>query len=257
MSNYWKKRAQSSQEKITTKNIKQTETQLRKYYIRARNDVITQFENTYLHVLNSQQEGRELTPADLYKLDSYWQMQSQISKELEALGDKQISLLSEIFEKQYGDIYNALAIKSEGTFNTINRDISKKLLSEIWCADGKSWSDRVWENTNALRETLNQKLVECVVTGKSSSELKQVLQQKFGVSYSRASTLVRTELAHIQTEASIDRYKDAGVSQVEFLGSAGNCEICAEYDGKIFNINTAPKIPVHPNCTCCYAPVIS
>ena len=34
------------------------------------------------------------------------------------------------------------------------------------------------------------------------------------------------------------------------------CEICGELDGKYFNLNNAPKIPIHPNCRCCHIPVV-
>lgn len=50
-------------------------------------------------------------------------------------------------------------------------------------------------------DTLNEHLIHCVATGKTPGELKKLLQEDFGVSYGRADSLVRTELAHIQTQA--------------------------------------------------------
>ena len=36
--------------------------------------IIKQFEETYNNVILSVEDGKEPTPADLYKLDKYWQM---------------------------------------------------------------------------------------------------------------------------------------------------------------------------------------
>ena len=45
---------------------------LSKYYSTAAKTVVAEFERTYLKVLNAVEDGRAPTPADLYKLDTYW-----------------------------------------------------------------------------------------------------------------------------------------------------------------------------------------
>ena len=115
-------------------------------------------------------------------------------------------------------------------------------------------------------ERLNEQLLNTVITGKKTTELKNLLQERFGVSYSRANTLVRTELAHIQTEAAKKRYEDYGLEQYEILGNdddtCGNHSVdCHEMDGKVFYYHemsvgkNAP--PFHPNCKCCIVPVVN
>ena len=143
-------------------------------------------------------------------------------------------------------------------FNTIDTNVVQQLINQIWCADGKSWSQRVWENVNQLSETLNEELVHCVVTGKPSGKLKQLLQERFNVSYSNADMLVRTELAHIQTQASQQRYRDYGIQQVEVLADKDErrCEVCGKLHGKRYNINDVMPVPAHPRCRCCMIPVI-
>jgi hypothetical protein len=34
------------------------------------------------------------------------------------------------------------------------------------------------------------------------------------------------------------------------------CEDCLALDGKTFDIDKAPTLPIHPNCRCCYVPVV-
>ena len=102
---YWAERMANTQARLTNKNIKQIEKQLRKYYNSASKSVIADFEATYDKIQATTEEGREPTPADLYNLDRYWQAQRQLKNELQKLGDRQIKKMTEIFRVQFFDIY--------------------------------------------------------------------------------------------------------------------------------------------------------
>lgn len=257
-SEYWKERQAATQENLTTKSVKQTEKQLAKYYASTMESVLAQFEATYDKLLLTMADGRAPTPADLYKLDKYWQMQAQIRDELTKLGDKQAALLSKNFMKQYAEIYEAIALKDDLHFGKISKETAAQMINQIWCADGKSWSERVWTNTEELREALNEGLIDCVVTGKKTTELKKLLQEKFVVSYNRADSVVRTEMAHIQTQAAQQRYEDYGITEVQVWASKDErrCEVCGKLHKKIYPVGAAMPVPAHPNCRCCIIPVI-
>ena len=122
MNNYWAERTAKTQERLTSKSIKDTEKQLKKYYKSSMEKILGQFEEVYLKLFLSISEGREPTPADLYKLDKYWQLQGQLKVELQKLGDKQAALMSKKFEDQYINIYNALALQDSGMFNEVDRE---------------------------------------------------------------------------------------------------------------------------------------
>ena len=255
---YWAERAAKTQERLTTKNIKETQEQLRQYYSKTMKKVLEDFEATYDKLLNAIAEDKEPTPADLYKLDKYWQMQAQLKAELQALGDKQAALLSEEFVKQYKEIYEAMALKDDTFFNEVDRATASQMINQIWCADGKSWSSRIWKNTDQLQQALNDNLINCVVTGKKTTELKKLLQDQFKVSYNSADMLVRTEMAHIQTQAAQQRYKDYGVEEVEVWVDEDErtCPICAKHEGEKYPVNATMPVPFHPRCRCCMIPVI-
>ena len=104
MSTYWKDRMALSQTALTNKSIKQIEKQLKKYYGTTMSHIISDFEATYNKLLATAGEGKQPTPAELYKLDKYWQMQGQLRQELQKLGDRQISALSKIFEINFFDV---------------------------------------------------------------------------------------------------------------------------------------------------------
>lgn len=255
---YWQKRMKEAQEKQANKSIKETQKQLRAYYIRAMKSVLDGFTATYDKLLSTIGEGEIPTPADLYKLDKYWKLQGRLKRELQRLGDNQIAELSKKFEEEFWRIYEAMALPSQEAFSSMSKEGARQLINQIWCADGKSWSQRVWNNTDRLQQALNDKLTECVITGKTTSQLKKLLQDEFGVSYNRADTIVRTEMAHIQTQAARQRYQEYGIQEIEIYADTDNrtCPICAKLDGKRFGINDSLPIPAHPRCRCCALPVI-
>jgi SPP1 gp7 family putative phage head morphogenesis protein len=248
----------NAQNAISQKTTKQIEKQMRKYYEQAMRKTIAEFEATYNKLLATMEDGKEPTPADLYKLDKYWQLQAQARAELEKLGAKQVALLSKHFELNWFEIYHSISLPSSQSFSTIDRKAVLQMLNQIWCADGKSWSQRIWDNTAELLETLNEGLIHIVGSGKKNTELKKILQERFGVSYSRADALVRTEVAHIQTQAAKQRYQDYGIAQVEIWADADErrCEVCGKLHEKKFDVGAALPIPAHPRCRCCIVPVV-
>ena len=255
---YWAERQAKTQDKLTSKSVKETEEQLQKYYMRSMERVISDFEATYDKLLATIEAGREPTPADLYKLDKYWQIQGQLRDELQKLGNKQAALMSNKFMEQYINIYEAIALQGEAAFNTVSKETAQQMINQIWCADGKSWSQRIWDNTDKLQQALNDNLIDCVVTGKKTTELKKKLMEQFNVSFSRADSLVRTEMAHIQTQAAQQRYKDYGIKEVEVWVDEDErtCPICAKHEGERYPVNARMPVPFHPRCRCCMIPVI-
>lgn len=256
--NYWVSRNLKTQNALANKSIQETEKQLIKYYRKAMATVIADFEATYDKLLLTIGEGKQPTPADLYKLDKYWQAQNQMTRILKGLGDKQVALLNRQFTNTYLSIYNSLAIQGEDFFNKIDEKMAQQMINQVWCADGKNWSSRVWGNVEKLQETLNEELIHCVVAGKKTSQLKQLLQERFNVSYSNADMLTRTEISHIQNQAAQQRYKDAGIQEVEIFADKDErrCEVCGKLHKKKYPIGAAVPIPAHPNCRCSILPVI-
>ena len=258
MNNYWAKRIARSQDQLTQRNIKETEKQLAKYYATTMAGVLQAFEDTYNKLLATMEAGKAPTPADLYKLDKYWQLQGQLRQELEKLGNRQAVLLSKNFERNFNEVYHSMAMPSSKAFTELDTTTAKQMINSVWVADGKSWSQRIWGNTDKLQAELNEHLIECVAAGKPATKLKKVLQEDFNVSFNRADALVRTEMAHIQTQAAQKRYKDYGIKQVEVFVDEDEktCPVCAAAEGKRYNINDVMPVPFHPRCRCCMVPVI-
>lgn len=258
MSSYWQDRIANNQLKIEAKTIKQINRQLQNYYGSAANQIIKDFEDTYNQLLAQLEEGKEPTPALLYQLSKYWQAQAQMRQQLQKLGEKTISTLTKAFEVNYFDVYYGIVLPGEATFNTVDKEVVNQLINGVWVADGKQWSQRVWDNTERLAQTLNEELIHIVATGKKTTQLKNVLQERFSISYHRSETLVRTEVAHIQSEAAKKRYEDYGIQYVEVLVDPDErtCDLCKALIGKKFPIGGVMPLPVHPNERCCLVPVV-
>lgn len=255
---YWKDRHQEAQRILLTKSQKEIDRKLKKYYINLSKQLISDYEALYDKVLLKQANGEQISPATLYQLDKYWELQAQTRKLLNKFGAYQQSLLSKVFQVFYQKSYNSIAIEGLDTFRTLDEGAVRQVLEQIWTADGKSWSQRVWNNVAQLQATLEEGLIECVAAGKKTTQLKKELQQRFNVSYSRADTLVRTELAHIETEAAKQRYSDYGIQMVEIWADKDErrCDVCGKLHKKTYPVGSNVPIPAHPNCRCCIVPVI-
>lgn len=259
MNNYWQERFVKTQQELTTKSIKETKKQLQKYCLQCYKNLLGQFEATYNTVILQMNEGKQITPAHLYNLDKYWKLQAQLKKELEDLGYKQIALLEQRFNILYTAVWLSFDLpESTDSWALLDKNAITQVINSIWCADGKTWSQRIWDNTDKLQQALNDGLISCVVNGSNPDDLRKQLMKEFNTSYERASTLVNTEMAHIQTEAAKNRYRAAGCREVEVYGEedSGRCDICGKLHGQHFPIAGAMPIPAHPNCRCCLLPVV-
>lgn len=255
---YWQDREAAAQAKIMERSVKETEKLLAKSYANSARKVVEEFEATYTKLLDTIADGREPTPADLYKLDKYWQMSNSLNAELNALGYKQEKILTKQFLKEFEEIYGAISFNELTTFSTISREGMVKAINSIWCADGKTWSQRIWNNIAELREVLEAELIHSITTGKTTKELKTLLQEKFNVSYRQADMLVRTEMAHIQTSAAQQRYKDYGIQEVQVWADKDErrCDVCGKLHEKKFPIHAKMPVPAHPRCRCTVIPVV-
>lgn len=258
---YWADRQTAQHDKITDRTIKDTEAALAKYYRIAAKSIIEEFEATYNHIQVRAAEGY-VTPADLHALDRYVSMLQQVEQEAKKLGDNAVSLMREEFTSQWQEVYESTAVASEASFSTISTANAEVMVNKPWLADGKSFSERVYGNIAYLLDTLEEELVSCVITGKSKSDLKKKLQERFDISYRQAETLVRTETNHIQTEAARQAYEDAGVKKYMYLGREEHdigCN-CKKLDRKVFEMSEAKTgvnlPPLHPNCRCTIKAVI-
>ena len=160
------------------------------------------------------------------------------------------------------DVYSDAATRNEKVigfkpdFSLVRQEmIDRAVKAPI---DGKTFSSRIWKNTNALAQRIHNDVVDMVREGKRPNEISRQIKKDFGSSAYEAERLVRTESAKVQTAAQMDVYESSGVvSEVEWCSTLeqNTCDICGAMDGKRFKLGEAPDLP-HPMCRCTLLPVI-
>lgn len=187
-------------------------------------------------------------------------LQLQLQQKSEQLFQNHLDSLDKLIRTQYQEAYYHTAFDlMQGTsvgvnFNRFDEGYLDKLLSRPWTADGKTFSDRVWENQEKLLDTVQTELIQAAIRGESPKKTAKAVEEAMGVSANRAKTLVYTESAYFTSRGTKDTYETLGVEQYEILATLDRrtSEICRSLDGKHLPLNeykpgiTAP--PFHPNC---------
>ena len=133
----------------------------------------------------------------------------------------------------------------------------KAVLETAW--SGEHYSSRIWHNTAAIAQRVRDDVTDMIVQGKGISQVRRKLMEDFSAAYSDADRLVRTEAAYVRNQAALTRYRQNGRRKVRWITGESDgreCPVCRERDGKEYDIDAAPRLPAHPNCRCCYAPVV-
>src|SRR5690625_187418 len=120
-----------------------------------------------------------------------------------------------------------------------------------------TWSDRLWNNQDALRSELDRLLNQAIIQGKNPREVARDLRKRFDASIYDSERLMRTEMARIRTDVFVDTAEQVDVEQYEWVAEPTACDECAELDGKVFELNELRigenAVPKHPNCMCALA----
>ncbi len=161
----------------------------------------------------------------------------------------------------YKSIYNL----QQGTglafsFENLDPQLIDKLLKSSW--SGENYSSRIWNNTQAVANSIKEEMLLGMLTGKTEREMAQTITDKFLVGAYQARRLVNTESAFICNAMDMEAYKEADVEQVRFcaIHDLKTSKICQQHDKKVVSINKAVQgvnvPPLHPNCRSTVEPVI-
>lgn len=254
---YWTERMMRAQ-RYTDQNIEELEKQYAKIYQDAHFEVQKQFQLLLYRKSHPENNPKgKFTRTDLYNMERYKVAEAQLELIVNKMSDELREKTKEFLQKEYETTSKAFN-SSSVMFHTIDERKLDTIINEVWCADGKNWSERIWTSEIRLKSKLQEVLMECVLKGYSASKASKILQEEFGVSRSNANRLARTELAHIETVAAQDRYKEYGITKWQVLVSEDEktCPSCASMEGAIFPIDSTPPVPFHPNCRCCMIPVV-
>ncbi|MBO7734890.1 MAG: minor capsid protein [Methanobrevibacter sp.] len=258
--NYWTDRYQKQHEMLFDEVFNQTQAELVKYYKKALRETEIDIQKLYAYLLEHSEDGN-LIANDWFMYSRYFETMNHLNERMIRLGQREINIYNKNLLKMYErtqqeiDKYSPLTIGIKPT-----AEQARQAVASIWCADEQHFSDRIWKHKAELKETLEKGILDCIERGAKSQELTNTLVQRFGVSYNQAKRITTTELTHIQNQAAIDRYIDAGIGKYKFvaIGDEATCQICGSMNGMVYDMldaKTSQNVPpIHPNCRCCLLP---
>lgn len=253
MADYWIKRALEDEEKAQALAASYSKRQ-QQAYIEAYRNIEKEINALYTEIISQPQGLENITRSQLWRYKKYTDLKNTISSEVNTLANTQNDIINWCIQDVFANTMGLEFDEVNSSFSAIGKEQLKQALNSNWC--GKNYSERIWQNSEALADRLNKDIADMICLGKNPEDLKKELMEDFNTSYRVADRLIRTEASYTFNTAALESYKNAGVEKVEFIAENDCCDQCAEYSGKEFEIENVPMLPVHPNCRCCYAPVV-
>ena len=303
MSNYWTKRFEEEERQRNISN-KAYAKEIEKQYKIAENKIKSDIEKWYIRIADNNQislaDAKKLLTKDELKefkwtLAEYTQkaksgawkkelenasarvhikrleaLQLQVQNSIETLRNKENEMLEDYLIKNYEDTYyHSLYEISKGlnlktSFATLDKNKINQVIGKPWLKDGKTFSDRIWQDKEQLINTLRTKITQSFITGSTLDEavedISKFVSDKIKNKEYVARRLLETESAAYASKAQIEAFKSIDVEKYEIVATLDlhTSEICQEMDGKVFNISdqeigvTVP--PFHSHCRTVIAP---
>ena len=152
-----------------------------------------------------------------------------------------------LFSDQYTKACELMGVMAPG----IPREAIIKIIEYPYA--GKMFSDRIWDNKDALVKHIKQNLTVGIIRGDSIQKMARQLKKDLKVLYYQAERLVRTETNYAMNQAHLKGYKDSGVvEKYEFLAAHDKrtSKLCRDLDGQMFELSKAVVgenyPPMHP-----------
>lgn len=162
-----------------------------------------------------------------------------------------------LFTEQYKEVSELLGIMAP----VINREAIKTIIEYPYA--GKMFSDRIWDNKDALVKHIKQNLTAGIIRGDSIQKMSRQLKKDLNVLYYQAERLVRTETNYAMNQGHLKGYADSGVvEKYEILAAIDSrtSKLCKNQNGKVYKLSDAMVgvnyPPLHPNCRSTVIPVL-
>lgn len=142
-------------------------------------------------------------------------------------------------------------------FHLIDTKAVEEVLLFPW--SGANYSDRIWKEKGHLMLAIKEDLTQSMIQGESMYKAAARVKKRMGSTAFNCTRLARTEIMRASNEGHIKAIQEDGIEKVQWLATLDErtCDICGPKDMKIYSLNERPTMPAHPQCRCCWIPVIS
>lgn len=251
-SEYWEKRIASNTWK-TYNSLEEKNRELLEFY----QDASRSIRNELYDLGEKYAKDGVLTRSEMYRQNHLTELNRRFEKEALELGKKIEKTTSRNMKEGFNQVYHdtAIALGVEN-YSPLNKKLMEKLLNEPW--RGNNFSGRIWENQKRLAVGLNGILLDGIQQGKPVTEIAVSLHNFTGNNFNNCHRLVRTETMHYLNSATLQRYKDSDIKEVQLWAAEDErtCDTCSSYHGNIYPIDKCPLLPFHANCRCTILPVV-
>lgn len=181
-------------------------------------------------------------------------LKANINLELVAMTNAEQAMVLDGLGKQARSEYKRQAGILGKTINYNEKNINTIINASFLNA---TFSERLWDNQDALRSELDRLLNRGIIQGKHPRELARDLRKNFDSSIYNSERLMITESSRVQQDVFTDSAKQFEVEEYVFIAEGDACPICADLDGEIFKFKDAVvgenAYPIHPRCRCSQA----
>jgi SPP1 gp7 family putative phage head morphogenesis protein len=256
MSSYWARRIKEENERAARRTIKETDAELRKLYEQEANKLYNELLKVFAKIEKDSEDGK-IYLNDLYRTNRIYELLDYFNRRAVILGGKQTKITQKALIKVYENaqqIVEANVPKSvvRPSFVVPTAVPTEQIVNQVWCVDGKSFSDRIWQSKKKLVNDLSKTLSDTLMSGENGFKAAEKVAARMGVDESAAYRIVRTETAHAQIAGQTDKYKELGFRNGIFKAT-DPCDECGELDGQLFSLEEIKTlIPRHPNCECSF-----
>ena len=187
---------------------------------------------------------------------------ASIEKILDNKSTSEEQLLNDHLEKTIKDVYEkeAYNVGMDALFHQVNDNTVREILKTNW--SGLTFSERIWDSRRKLATKVKEIMTKGIIRGDSLQDMARTLADEMNKDYNRALTLMHTETCWVQCEATVQSYKDAGLTSYEYMAflDSKTTKICRELDGKVFKLEEAQAgvnmPPMHPRCRSTITPYL-
>lgn len=191
------------------------------------------------------------------------ELEKKLVRQMNELGVKEVETITNTVIDTIDETYSTTAytidkgVNITTNFAALKPEFVKKAIQNK--VEGKTFSDRIWDNTSKLANRVKSDVEKALIKGTSPEKLARQIKKDFGGGAYKAKRLINTEVTKAVIMAQDECYANSGVVNKVMWDATleGNtCDECASYDGNIYDLDNHPDLPFHPNCRCCLIPVV-
>ena len=218
----WKRKLAERQQEIAQKYYEETGEWLMNLYSTVSENMVPEFMSVYNEMLSTLNKKQKPAPADLYKLDSYWELQKKARSSLEDIGKDIHSYFNSQLKSAFISIYEGIAPDELEKTCPMSDEEIQEIIDKPWGRKPKNLQERIWIHMTVLWDKLFGDLMNCTIKNIPAKDLEASLQERFSKTRNALVTLFSDENTHLRGRAVIRRCNDdrrTVGNELNFLGS--------------------------------------